>query len=462
MIEQQEVHNVSYDISVAAHSVGLTPSRSLPLHPHEKISALKRTIQYISTAKLPIPSLYKFYQSQTMLKIQARLTPRVLVVDDNRLIAWTAAMAFSRNGWEAHMAFNGKQALEVLEKHTFDLILVDMRMPVMEGPETTTRIRETQKDLPSTWPRCVVIGMIASDDFTELTLRQGAACGMDRYIIKPVLLHVKMLTKLFSERLSKPPLTQFRSKCIERPLYSRYEEIKEIFGKVTINHHEIDDANVMSTGHLLRGYEGTKGDEKIAWLLQRQVDEEQQHAAEQVNQLRDIVRTMEKDMEEGDAKEKVRTQQPESSTALQRIEKWRQEMQQELADYKAKNENLTKKVTNLERINKQLKEDISDMVMKRSHSNVAKRFHSRAEISRTILEMRENQAMAMEDDLARRSYHNYRNQSEETQAQGAGGASSWFAGPLNDLRLFVTKYDYSKLAELKPILENIYTREKQW
>lgn len=113
---------------------------------------------------------------------------KVLVVEDiplNQLLMKTMLDDFS---FKADIASNGKIALEKLRKNTYDLILMDLHMPEMNGFEATEHIREVIKsDIP-------IIALTA--DVTTVDLKKCKAVGMDDYIAKPVdekILYTKMV-----------------------------------------------------------------------------------------------------------------------------------------------------------------------------------------------------------------------------------------------------------------------------
>jgi len=65
-----------------------------------------------------------------------------LVVDDNQLNSGLAGHMLKRLGWRSMPAANGREALQLLAEHDFDLVLLDLRMPDMSGEEVCRRIRE--------------------------------------------------------------------------------------------------------------------------------------------------------------------------------------------------------------------------------------------------------------------------------------------------------------------------------
>ena len=73
----------------------------------------------------------------------SRTRPRVLVVDDERLIARTVAAILNANGFEAVEAYSGEEALEAARTLQPDIVLSDVLMPRMSGVELGMRLRES-------------------------------------------------------------------------------------------------------------------------------------------------------------------------------------------------------------------------------------------------------------------------------------------------------------------------------
>ncbi len=81
-------------------------------------------------------------QPQTSSKTSDGSRRRVLVVDDERLIAQTVAAILNNNGFEAVEAFNGEAALEAARKLQPDIVLSDVLMPKMTGVELGIRLSQ--------------------------------------------------------------------------------------------------------------------------------------------------------------------------------------------------------------------------------------------------------------------------------------------------------------------------------
>src|ERR1044071_2586484 len=69
---------------------------------------------------------------------------RILLVDDDPINQMVALGLLRRRGWEATAAANGKEALQVLTQQRFDLILMDLQMPELDGFQTASIIRQNE------------------------------------------------------------------------------------------------------------------------------------------------------------------------------------------------------------------------------------------------------------------------------------------------------------------------------
>jgi len=108
------------------------------------------------------------------------LSVRVLVVDDDQVTLLYMARLLEKQGMSVHKAQDGEQALALLAQGDFDCVVMDVQMPVLDGVETTRRIRSS----PSVFRDIPVIALTAyamSCDRERLL-----AAGMDDYIAKPV------------------------------------------------------------------------------------------------------------------------------------------------------------------------------------------------------------------------------------------------------------------------------------
>jgi CheY-like chemotaxis protein len=85
------------------------------------------------------------------------------------------------HGHSVHVAENGIEAVEAFKNHNFDLILMDVEMPEMDGLTASTRIREIEKEQPRRVP---ILAMTAH--VMDSVRVQCMESGMDGYVSKPI------------------------------------------------------------------------------------------------------------------------------------------------------------------------------------------------------------------------------------------------------------------------------------
>ncbi|MGC1619625.1 MAG: response regulator, partial [Candidatus Acidiferrum sp.] len=112
---------------------------------------------------------------------QRRDPLRILLVEDNLVNQRLTARLLEKMGHAVTIADNGQIALRILSEQEFDLVAMDMQMPIMDGLETTEKIRAHEKKTGKHLP---IVAMTANA-FEEDRQRCQSA-GMDGYIAKPV------------------------------------------------------------------------------------------------------------------------------------------------------------------------------------------------------------------------------------------------------------------------------------
>jgi len=105
---------------------------------------------------------------------------RVLLVEDNPINRRLAERVLAKLGCRVQIATNGEEAVEVAAAETFDLILMDVQMPVMDGYEATDRIRELEQERGARTP---IVAVTANA--LERDEERCLAAGMDDYLAKP-------------------------------------------------------------------------------------------------------------------------------------------------------------------------------------------------------------------------------------------------------------------------------------
>lgn len=99
----------------------------------------------------------------------------ILVCDDDREIARAIGIYLANEGFTVLKAYDGNQALQILEEEEIHLIIMDIMMPGMDGLQATTRIRET-RNIP------IIMLSAKSEDYDKIN---GLNLGADDYMTKP-------------------------------------------------------------------------------------------------------------------------------------------------------------------------------------------------------------------------------------------------------------------------------------
>ncbi len=105
---------------------------------------------------------------------------RILVTEDNVVNQRLALRLLEKLGYRADVAANGLEALEALDRQRYDLVLMDVQMPEMDGVEATRRILERSTDGECPWIVAMTAEVMRGD-------REGfLAAGMNDYVAKPI------------------------------------------------------------------------------------------------------------------------------------------------------------------------------------------------------------------------------------------------------------------------------------
>ena len=115
----------------------------------------------------------------------------ILVVDDDKNTRWLMQAVLQADGYAVTTAENGAEALEVMDRETVDLVVLDIMMPKMDGYEFTKTLRAADNNLP--------ILMVSAKQLPA-DRKQGFLVGTDDYMTKPIdeeemLLRIKALLR---------------------------------------------------------------------------------------------------------------------------------------------------------------------------------------------------------------------------------------------------------------------------
>ncbi len=154
------------------------------------------------------------------------MAKKVLVVDDEKLIVKGIRFSLEQDGMEVDCAYDGEEAWQKAASNIYDMILLDLMLPKMDGMEVCQRIREFS-DVP------IVMLTAKGDDMDKIL---GLEYGADDYITKPFnILEVKARIKAIMRRTGKKKVVEehvnqiedgdLRLDCESRRLYIKDKEV---------------------------------------------------------------------------------------------------------------------------------------------------------------------------------------------------------------------------------------------
>jgi signal transduction histidine kinase/CheY-like chemotaxis protein len=156
-------------------ALGIRTYLKKPIIQSELFNAIIETIN-----ARPVVETNKAHEIVTNQTIYSRPL-RLLLTEDNPVNQMFAVAILEKKGHSVRIANNGQEALDILAKDSFDAILMDIQMPVMDGLEATRRIRAQEK---STGKHIPIVAMTA-----HAMQRDKDECfsvGMDHYVSKPI------------------------------------------------------------------------------------------------------------------------------------------------------------------------------------------------------------------------------------------------------------------------------------
>lgn len=168
--------------SIGQHDIGYDKGLfdaflSKPLKPSLLFDTLVGLFDRSRSAPLTTPA-----KSQFDPEMAARHPLRILLAEDNAVNQKLALRLLEQMGYRADLASNGFEAIESLERQRYDVVLMDVQMPDMDGLEATRKIRIMQN---LTQPRIIAMTANAMQGDREMCI----AAGMDDYISKPIRVH---------------------------------------------------------------------------------------------------------------------------------------------------------------------------------------------------------------------------------------------------------------------------------
>ena len=155
--------------------LGIKAYLAKPVKRSDLLEAIKTVLMSPGRTE-PVPALVTLHSMR-----ESRRHLRILLAEDNRVNQVLAVRLLEKGGHSVLLAETGTAALEALDKHAFDLVLMDVQMPEMDGLEATANVREREK---STGKHIPIVAMTAHAMVGDK--ERCLQAGMDAYVSKPL------------------------------------------------------------------------------------------------------------------------------------------------------------------------------------------------------------------------------------------------------------------------------------
>jgi DNA-binding response OmpR family regulator len=116
----------------------------------------------------------------SLMSREGKMPYKILVVDDDILVLESLEELLKSSGYEVRAATRGQEALEILKKEHFDLLILDVVMPKMTGFDVCCEIRKRDDEMSTV----KIIMLTAKTETPDTELRKQ--CGCDLYLTKPI------------------------------------------------------------------------------------------------------------------------------------------------------------------------------------------------------------------------------------------------------------------------------------
>lgn len=196
----------------------------------------------------------------------------ILLVEDSPMNQRMVTAILKKKGWDVTVAKNGRIALDEIGSHSYDLVLMDVQMPVMDGYEATKEIRKREREdyLP-------IVAMTAHD--SDTIKRECLKVGMDDYLLKPIDVErlyttvEKYLTKKRGVKREEKEISFVDREDMLRQMGGDEELVREVVEIFTQDVHAVvaemkeafaqeDLSSISRLAHGLKGVLGNMGAKK--------------------------------------------------------------------------------------------------------------------------------------------------------------------------------------------------------
>ncbi|MGC2402795.1 MAG: response regulator, partial [Acidobacteriaceae bacterium] len=174
--------------------LGVAAYLSKPVRSAQLRQAILRVLQAREAQTLPVLSPRVSFKSESSCE-----PLRILLAEDNHVNQKVATRLLEKRGHKVVLVENGEGALTALARESFDLVLMDVQMPGMDGIEATIAIREKEKVTGHHQPIIAMTALAMASD-----QQRCLAAGMDGVLAKPIELEkLDELLKLYADRAAE-------------------------------------------------------------------------------------------------------------------------------------------------------------------------------------------------------------------------------------------------------------------
>ena len=170
--------------------LGISAYLPKPIRQSELLEGISRVLQRLPTKETPVVARQSLREERNRV--------RILLAEDNLVNQTVAVRLLEKHGYTVNVAGNGRAALAALEQDNFDLVLMDVQMPELDGFETTAAIRTKEQLTGAHIPILAMTAHALKGD-----QERCIAAGMDGYLSKPI--RVEELLAIVEDQLRPKP-----------------------------------------------------------------------------------------------------------------------------------------------------------------------------------------------------------------------------------------------------------------
>ena len=203
------------------------------------------TIRFVKqqTQKTPVVSVKPNQKKRIVYEAEFPKGLRILLAEDNGTNRLIATRILEKKGLHIDSVQNGQEALDIIQKKKYDLVLMDCQMPEMDGYEATRLIRKQETEYAiSEEQRIPIIAMTAYA--LKGDREKCIAAGMDDYLIKPI--DPQMLFTVLKKWLPQKKQTSDSNKYKRRPTETEKIVANDFFDKAAFFSRLMNDRSLAS------------------------------------------------------------------------------------------------------------------------------------------------------------------------------------------------------------------------